>query len=228
MSRVVRVTDFAAPELDIYARTTENQLVCREDPENGKFIAETPMVIERALDAGYVPVSFLMEEKYLENQGKAFMERCPDVPVYTAELSVLQNLIGYPLTRGMLCAMRRRPAPELSALCKASRRVAVLENVMNPTNVGAIFRSAAALGMGAVLLTPDCSDPLYRRAIRVADRRGRGLAEAVESTWLFHGRDGALPGFPRAERPGDRRAGAPRHRPRHRGGRSRGQHHSRL
>ena len=104
MSRVVRVTDFAAPELDIYARTTENQLVCREDPENGKFIAETPMVIERALDAGYVPVSFLMEEKYLENQGKAFMERCPDVPVYTAELSVLQNLIGYPLTRGMLCA----------------------------------------------------------------------------------------------------------------------------
>ena len=155
MSLVIRVTDFAAPELDVYARTTENQLVCREDPENGKFIAETPMVIERALDAGYVPISFLMEEKYLENQGKAFMERCPDVPVYTAELSVLQNLIGYPLTRGMLCAMRRRPAPELSALCKASRRVAVLENVMNPTNVGAIFRSAAALGMGAVLLTPN-------------------------------------------------------------------------
>ena len=165
MSRVVRVTDFAAPELDIYARTTENQLVCREDPENGKFIAETPMVIERALDAGYVPVSFLMEEKYLENQGKAFMERCPDVPVYTAELSVLQNLIGYPLTRGMLCAMRRRPVPKPSALCKTSRRIAVLENVMNPTNVGAIFRSAAALGMDAVLLTPGCSDPFYRRAI---------------------------------------------------------------
>ena len=165
MSLVIRVTDFAAPELDVYARTTENQLVCREDPENGKFIAETPMVIERALDAGYVPISFLMEEKYLENQGKAFMERCPDVPVYTAELSVLQNLIGYPLTRGMLCAMRRCPAPKPSALCKTSRRVAVLENVMNPTNVGAIFRSAAALGMDAVLLTPGCSDPFYRRAI---------------------------------------------------------------
>ena len=168
MSLVIRVTDFAAPELDVYARTTENQLVCREDPENGKFIAETPMVIERALDAGYVPISFLMEEKYLENQGKAFMERCPDVPVYTAELSVLQNLIGYPLTRGILCAMRRRPAPKPSALCKTSRRIAVLENVMNPTNVGAIFRSAAALGMDAVLLTPGCSDPFYRRAIRVA------------------------------------------------------------
>ena len=168
MSLVIRVTDFAAPELDVYARTTENQLVCREDPENGKFIAETPMVIERALDAGYVPISFLMEEKYLENQGKAFMERCPDVPAYTAELPVLQNLIGYPLTRGMLCAMRRRPAPKPSALCKTSRRIAVLENVMNPTNVGAIFRSAAALGMDAVLLTPGCSDPFYRRAIRVA------------------------------------------------------------
>ena len=126
------------------------------------------MVIERALDAGYVPISFLMEEKYLENQGKAFMEHCPDVPVYTAELSILQNLIGYPLTRGMLCAMRRRPAPELPALCKTARRVVVLENVMNPTNVGAIFRSAAALGMDAVFLTPGCSDPLYRRAIRVA------------------------------------------------------------
>ena len=168
MSLVIRVTDFAAPELDVYARTTENQLVCREDPENGKFIAETPMVIERALDAGYVPISFLMEEKYLENQGKAFMEHCPDVPVYTAELSILQNLIGYPLTRGMLCAMRRRPVPKPSALCKTSRRIAVLENVMNPTNVGAIFRSAAALGMDAVLLTPGCSDPFYRRAIRVA------------------------------------------------------------
>ena len=168
MSLVIRVTDFAAPELDVYARTTENQLVCREDPENGKFIAETPMVIERALDAGYVPISFLMEEKYLENQGKAFMERCPDVPVYTAELSVLQNLIGYPLTRGMLCAMRRRPAPKPSALCKTSRRIAVLENIVDHTNVGAIMRSAAALDVDAVLVTPSFSDPLYRRAIRVS------------------------------------------------------------
>ena len=180
MSLVIRVTDFAAPELDVYARTTENQLVCREDPENGKFIAETPMVIERALDAGYVPISFLMEEKYLENQGKAFMERCPDVPVYTAELSVLQNLIGYPLTRGMLCAMRRRPAPKPSALCKTSRRIAVLENVMNPTNIGAIFRSAAALGIDAVLLTPNSCDPLNRRAIRVS----MGSVFLVPWTWF--------------------------------------------
>ena len=149
MSLVIRVTDFAAPELDVYARTTENQLVCREDPENGKFIAETPMVIERALDAGYVPISFLMEEKYLENQGKAFMERCPDVPVYTAELSVLQNLIGYPLTRGMLCAMRRCPAPKPSALCKTSRRVAVLENVM----IGRHCRTKAGI-WGALTRNP--------------------------------------------------------------------------
>ena len=149
MSLVIRVTDFAAPELDVYARTTENQLVCREDPENGKFIAETPMVIERALDAGYVPISFLMEEKYLENQGKAFMERCPDVPVYTAELSVLQNLIGYPLTRGMLCAMRRRPAPKPSALCKTSRRIAVLENVM----IGRHCRTKAGI-WGALTRNP--------------------------------------------------------------------------
>ena len=165
-----RVTDFAAPELDVsHARTTENQLVCREDPENGKFIAETPMVIERALDAGYVPISFLMEEKYLENQGKPFMERCPDVPVYTAELSVLQNLdrlSAHARNVSARCAAARRREP--SALCKTSRRIAVLENVMNPTNVGAIFRSAAALGMDAVLLTPGCSDPFYRRAIRVA------------------------------------------------------------
>ena len=180
MSLVIRVTDFAAPELDVYARTTENQLVCREDPENGKFIAETPMVIERALDAGYVPISFLMEEKYLENQGKAFMEHCPDVPVYTAELSILQNLIGYPLTRGMLCAMRRRPAPKPSALCKTSRRIAVLENVMNPTNVGAIFRSAAALGMDAVLLTPGCSDPLYSEEWQ-EPRRSSGHEAAIFS-----------------------------------------------
>ena len=115
MSLVIRVTDFAAPELDVYARTTENQLVCREDPENGKFIAETPMVIERALDAGYVPISFLMEEKYLENQGKAFMERCPDVPVYTAELTDLKNMNGYQLTRGMLCAAARRRSRPRSA-----------------------------------------------------------------------------------------------------------------
>ena len=181
MSLVIRVTDFAAPELDVYARTTENQLVCREDPENGKFIAETPMVIERALDAGYVPISFLMEEKYLENQGKAFMERCPDVPVYTAELSVLQNLIGYPLTRGMLCAMRRPQLPDAEAVCAGARRVAVLEGVADSTNVGALFRSAAALGVDAILATPTCCDPFCRRAVRVS------MGTVFQVPWTYIG-----------------------------------------
>ena len=168
MSRILRITDFAAPELNIYARTTENQLVCREAPEQGKFIAETPMVIDRALNSGYVPISFLIDEKLLENHGEMFWNRYPDVPIYTAELSVLQNLIGYHLTRGMLCAMRRKALPEPAVLCEKARRLVVLENVMNPTNLGAIFRSAAALGMDAILLTPGCTDPLYRRAIRVS------------------------------------------------------------
>ena len=161
MSRILRITDFAAPELNIYARTTENQLVCREAPEQGKFIAETPMVIDRALNSGYVPISFLIDEKLLENHNEMFWNRYPDVPIYTAELSVLQNLIGYPLTRGMLCAMRRKALPEPAVLCEKARRLVVLENVMNPTNLGAIFRSAAALGMDAILLTPGCTDPTY-------------------------------------------------------------------
>ena len=168
MRTIKEITDFLAPELDIYARLTENQLVNRAEPEKGLFIAESPNVIWRALDSGCVPVSFLMETRYVDGQGRALLERCPDIPVYTAELHVLEQLTGYHLTRGMLCAMYRpkRPLPE--ALLTNARRVAVLENVMNPTNVGAIFRSAAALGMDAVLLTSGCSDPLYRRAVRVS------------------------------------------------------------
>ncbi|MBP3654874.1 MAG: RNA methyltransferase [Oscillospiraceae bacterium] len=167
MANLIEITDFQAPELDIYARLTEGQLLNREYPEDGLFIAESPKVIERALDAGYIPVSFLMERRHVETQAKGILERC-DVPVYTAEFDVLTQLTGFQLTRGMLCAMRRPALPTVEVVCATAKRIAVLENVMNPTNVGAIFRSAAALGMDAVLLTPACSNPLYRRAIRVS------------------------------------------------------------
>ena len=168
MREIVEITDFSDPALDVYARLTENQLVNRAEPEKGLFIAESPNVIERALDSGCVPISFLMETRYVAGQGRGLLARCADVPAYTAPLHVLEQLTGYHLTRGMLCAMLRPPRPTLEAATASARRVAVLEEVMNPTNVGAIFRSAAALGMDAVLLTPGCSDPLYRRAVRVS------------------------------------------------------------
>ncbi len=168
MSRVIAVGDFSAPELDIYARLTENQLANRADPDNALFVAESPVVIERALDSGCVPVSFLMEEKHVEGKGRPLIERCGDVPVYAAPLDVLVQLTGFHLTRGMLCAMRRPKLPSVDQVCAGASRLAVLENVMNPTNIGAIFRSAAALGMDGVLLTAASSDPLYRRAIRVS------------------------------------------------------------
>ena len=168
MPTIIPITDFADPALDVYARLTENQLVNREDLSQGLFIAESPKVIERALNAGYVPVSFLMEPRHVETQARDILARCGEVPVYTAPLDVLKQLTGFPLTRGMLCAMRRRPLPTVETVCAGAKRVAVLEDVMNPTNVGAIFRSAAALGIDAVLLTQACSDPLYRRAIRVS------------------------------------------------------------
>lgn len=168
MSRIIAIEDFSAPELDVYARLTENQLVNRADPDNALFIAESPVVIERALDAGCVPVSFLMEDKHSLGKGRPLIDRCGDVPVYTASLDVLVQLTGFHLTRGMLCAMRRPRLPGLEQVCAGASRLAVLENVMNPTNIGAIFRSAAALGMDAVLLTAAGSDPLYRRAIRVS------------------------------------------------------------
>lgn len=168
VANVREITDFSAPELDVYARLTENQLVNRAEPEKGMFIAESPLVIGRALDAGYTPVSFLMEPKDVETRGKALLERCGDIPVYVAELDVLTQLTGFHLTRGMLCAMYRKPLPAVETLCKTASRIAVLEDVMNPTNIGAIIRSAAALHMDALVLTSACSDPLYRRAIRVS------------------------------------------------------------
>ena len=185
MSKIISVEDFSAPELDVYARLTENQLLNRADPDKALFVAESPVVIERALDSGCVPVSFLMEEKHVEGKGRPLIERCGDVPVYAAPLEVLVQLTGFHLTRGMLCAMRRPKLPEPEEICAGARRLAVLENVMNPTNIGAIFRSAAALGMDAVLLTSAGSDPLYRRAVRVS----MGTVFQVPWTYLPQDRD---------------------------------------
>ena len=169
MASIIEIQNFSDPALDLYARLTENQLLNRADPENALFIAESPLVIDRALDAGCKPVSFLMERRHIEGKGREILARCcQDVPVYTAEESVLAQLTGFHLTRGMLCAMRRPKLPTVEAVCRNARRIVVLENVMNPTNIGAIFRSAAALGMDAVLLTCAGSDPLYRRASRVS------------------------------------------------------------
>ena len=168
MPNIIEVTSFDAPELDVYARLNENQLLNRADPTNALFIAESPKVVERAMNAGYEPVSMLVEKKHIEGEAKNVIARCGDIPIYTAEFDVLKQLTGFALTRGVLCAMRRRPLPTVEEVCKRARRIAILENVMNPTNVGAIFRSAAALNMDAVLLTPACSNPLYRRAARVS------------------------------------------------------------
>lgn len=169
MPNLIEITDFSAPELDVYARLSEVQLRSRQDPSQALFIAESPLVIGRALDAGCVPVSALMDGSHVSAAAREILARLgADVPVFTAEDAVLTQLTGFHLTRGMLCAMRRPALPEAGALCRAARRVVVLENVMNPTNVGAIFRSAAALGMDAVLLTSAGSDPLYRRASRVS------------------------------------------------------------
>ncbi len=169
MANIIEIQSFNDPALDVYARLTENQLLNRADPDNALFIAESPLVIGRALDSGCEPVSFLMERQHIEGKGREILVRCcQDIPVYTAEESVLAQLTGFHLTRGMLCAMRRPKLPSLETVCRDARRIVVLENVMNPTNIGAIFRSAAALGMDAVLLTCAGSDPLYRRASRVS------------------------------------------------------------
>ena len=168
MSNITEISSFDAPELDAYARLTERQLMNRDRPEDGLFIAESPKVIARALEAGYEPVSLLMERKRLEGEEAEIIARCGEIPVFVSEVSVLKELTGFPLTRGTLCAMRRRPEPRVEDICAGARRIAVLENIQNPTNLGAIFRSAAALGMDAVLLTPDCTDPLYRRCVRVS------------------------------------------------------------
>ena len=165
---LIEITDFHAPELDVYARLTEAQLLNRFEPAKGMFIAESPKVIMRALDAGCEPVSILVERSRMVGESLDVINRCEGVPVYTADLDVLTQLTGYQLTWGLLCAMRRPKLPTVEQVLSNARRVAVLEDVQNPTNVGAIFRSAAALGMDAVLLTPACSNPLYRRSCRVS------------------------------------------------------------
>ena len=179
MANVIEITDFSHPALDVYARLTEAQLMNRFDPQNALFIAESPKVIHRALDGGYVPVSMLMERKDIDGSAAEILARCPDLPVYTANEQLLCNLTGYHLTRGVLCAMRRPALPAVADVIKDAKRVVVLDNVQNPTNVGAILRSAAALGMDAVLLTPGCSDPLYRRAARVS------MGTVFQIPWTF-------------------------------------------
>lgn len=179
MANVIEITDFTAPELDVYARLSEGQLLNRAEPENGMFIAESPRVIERALDAGCVPVSFLSEDRHIEKEAKEILERCGEIPAYVASFDVLTQLTGYKLTRGMLCAMYRPRLRTPEEVCQGARRIAVLESVVNPTNVGAIFRSAAALNMDGILLTSDCSDPLYRRSLRVS------MGTAFQIPWTY-------------------------------------------
>ena len=179
MANIIEITDFLASELDVYARLTEAQLLNRDCPEQGMFIAESPKVIERALNAGYEPVSMLVEKKHVQGEAADIIARCDGIPVYTAEFDVLTQLTGFKLTRGMPCAMRRPKLPSVADVCRGARRIAILENVVNPTNVGAIFRSAAALNMDAVLLTPACSNPLYRRALRVS------MGTVFQVPWTF-------------------------------------------
>ena len=181
IQNMIEITDFDAPELDVYARLTEAQLLNKDHPEDGLFIAESPKVISRALDGGYEPVSVLVEKKQVLEDAEtiAVLGKCGNVSVYTAEFEVLTKLTGFKLTRGMLCAMKRRSLPGLQEICNGCDRIAVLENVMNPTNVGAIFRSAAALHMDAVILTGGCSNPLYRRASRVS------MGTVFQIPWTF-------------------------------------------
>ena len=168
MAEIIEITDISAPQLDVYARLTETQLRNRLEPEKGIFIAESPKVIRRALDAGCKPLSLLMERKHIDGQGAEIIARCGDIPLYTADREVLESLTGYTMTRGILCAMSRPKLPALEEVLKDAKRVAVLEGIVDSTNIGAIFRSAAAMHIDIVLLTPTCCDPLCRRAVRVS------------------------------------------------------------
>ena len=179
MANIIEITDFEAPELDVFTRLTENQLLNRHEPEKGRVIAESPKVIERALAAGCRPAAFLAEKGRVRGETWEIVERFPELPVFTAEFEVLSKMTGYNLTRGMLCAMYRPVPKTIEEVAQGARRLAILENVVNPTNVGAIFRSAAALNIDAVILTPDCSNPLYRRAIRVS------MGTVFQIPWAF-------------------------------------------
>ena len=185
MARIVEIKEVSAPELDVFARLTEAQLRSRREPEKGIFIAESPKVIERALNAGYEPISFLTERKHIEGQAKQLLERCTEIPVYTADSDVLTGLTGYELTRGVLCALRRPKLPTVEEVCAGARRVAVLEGIVDATNVGAVFRSAAALNMDAVLVTPTCCDPFTRRSVRVS------MGTVFQVPWTYIGEKAA-------------------------------------
>ena len=187
MMEIIEVADLNRSELVVYAELSERQLATIYEPEEGLFITESPKVIERALNAGYEPLSFLVEHKDLEAEAKQILERYPEIPVYTAEYDVLVGMTGYALARGMLCAMKRRRLPSVEEICQNTSRIAILENVVNPTNVGAIFRSAAALHMDAVLLTSGCSDPLYRRAARVS------MGTVFQIPWTYFDKKSSWP-----------------------------------
>lgn len=189
MAEIITITDFQAPELDIYARCSETQLLHYYEPKGGIFIAESPKVIERALNMGCEPISILTETKHIDTQLSGILSRFPELPVYTAPYEVLTQLTGFALTRGALCAMHRPALKSVGELCQNARRIAVLENVVNPTNVGAIIRSAAALHMDAILLTPACSDPFYRRAARVS----MGTVFQIPWTYLTSGPVSGVP-----------------------------------
>ena len=179
MNNIIKITDLNIPELDIYARLTESQLLHYYEPNGGLFIAESPKVVTRALGAGCEPVSVLAEDKDIKGEAMEALAKCGDIPVYTAPFQVLAQLTGYKLTRGMLCAMKRPTLPSMREICRDARRIVILENVVNPTNVGAIFRSAAALNMDGIILTKGCSDPLYRRASRVS------MGTVFQIPWTF-------------------------------------------
>ena len=196
MANIIEITTFEDPRLDVYARLTEAQLLNRFEPAKGMFIAESPKVIQRALDAGCKPVSLLMERKDIDGQAAEIIAQCGDIPLFTADRDVLCQLTGFQLTRGVLCAMLRPKLPTVEEICKDAKRIVILENVMNPTNVGAIFRSAAALHMDAILLTPGCSNPLYRRSARVS------MGTVFQIPWTFIGEettDWPHPGMERLE-----------------------------
>ena len=177
---IIRINSFDHPGLEVFTQLTEAQLRNKLDPEKGIFIAESPKVIHVALDAGYEPLALLCEEKHITGDAVSIIKRCGDIPIYTGERGLLKNLTGYALTRGVLCAMRRRPFPTMQEVCKDARRIVVIDSVVDTTNIGAIFRSAAALGIDAVLLTPTSCDPLNRRAVRVS----MGSVFLVPWTWM--------------------------------------------
>ena len=187
MSNIIEINNNSTDVLQIFALLSEPQLLHYFEPNLGLFVAESPKVIERALNAGYEPYALLMERRDIDGQMKELLPRCGEAPVYIADLDDITEVTGFKLIRGALCAFRRKATAAAEELCKNARRIAVLENVVNPANIGAIFRSAAALDMDAVLLTPACSDPLYRRSSRVS------MGTVFQIPWTYLSSDTGYP-----------------------------------